>query len=595
MKRFLSGFGVCVAFVLCACGDDTGGPTAEFDAGIDAMAQADGNVAEDGYTPRDSEVIDGAPMPCGNGVVDTGESCDDANEDDTDACRNTCVFACGDGVVQASETCDTAILSGSGACVSSCDDHDPCTTDMLVGTPCSRSCAHGLITANVAGDACCTDGTSSLEDSDCDTACGNGVLEADELCDPGIVDGPGACPTSCNDAIACTLDRLVTTSRCVVRCEHEEVLDTTPLDGCCPSGATPAMDSDCSPTCGDGSITGSESCDTALPSGAGACPSSCDDMDACTEDLLVSEATCSDACSHTVTREHRAGDSCCSPGATYAIDTDCASICGNSLIEPGEECDDGNRASTDGCDAACAREDVRTIFMFDTMVVRDPHPYLSIGVCVDGTTLINTQVGGALLTDQQPVDGWLDFSVLTSFTPLDPSAASTPVQVGGADCIAPLETTRCSESRGDGLADGIALNMRVGECLAPLAGTTNASYGPIATPVDNCFSTSIPSLIVDLSGITIELHNVQVGAQYSGAPATQLVNGLLMGFLSEADAELSTIPPDVVLLGGTPLASLLPGSSMCCAVTDDRDTLPDGTRGWYFYFNFTAYVVPELS
>ena len=34
-----------------------------------------------------------APLPtCGNGMVDAGESCDDANLDETDDCLNSCSF-----------------------------------------------------------------------------------------------------------------------------------------------------------------------------------------------------------------------------------------------------------------------------------------------------------------------------------------------------------------------------------------------------------------------------------------------------------------------------------------------------------------------
>ena len=44
---------------------------------------------------------------CGNGVVDTGEECDDGNDVDTDSCRNRCLSAiCGDGVVSDDEGCD---------------------------------------------------------------------------------------------------------------------------------------------------------------------------------------------------------------------------------------------------------------------------------------------------------------------------------------------------------------------------------------------------------------------------------------------------------------------------------------------------------
>src|SRR5690348_16679446 len=45
---------------------------------------------------------------CGNGVLDSGEQCDDGNLTDTDACLSTCEFnVCGDGVINTGvEECD---------------------------------------------------------------------------------------------------------------------------------------------------------------------------------------------------------------------------------------------------------------------------------------------------------------------------------------------------------------------------------------------------------------------------------------------------------------------------------------------------------
>ena len=46
---------------------------------------------------------------CGDGVVDTGEGCDDgANNSDSGTCYTTCILAssCGDGVVDTGEGCD---------------------------------------------------------------------------------------------------------------------------------------------------------------------------------------------------------------------------------------------------------------------------------------------------------------------------------------------------------------------------------------------------------------------------------------------------------------------------------------------------------
>ena len=58
-------------------------------------------------------------MDLGNGVIDAGEECDDANLDDLDGCSNSCVLAaCGDGTlnIAANEICD------GGGQTAACDD-----------------------------------------------------------------------------------------------------------------------------------------------------------------------------------------------------------------------------------------------------------------------------------------------------------------------------------------------------------------------------------------------------------------------------------------------------------------------------------------
>ena len=106
----------------------------------------------------------GAPNPpcgqafCGNGVPEGDEACDAgaANSDtEPDACRTTCVAAgCGDGVTDAGEECD--------------DGND------------------------VAGDGCETDcKVTGTQD------CGNGIVEAPEECDDGNADETDGCTSGC--------------------------------------------------------------------------------------------------------------------------------------------------------------------------------------------------------------------------------------------------------------------------------------------------------------------------------------------------------------------------------------------------------------
>ena len=57
---------------------------------------------------------------CGNGEVDSGETCDDGTVAD-DGCTNACQLpACGDGLVQTGEACDDANVDDTDQCLSTC-------------------------------------------------------------------------------------------------------------------------------------------------------------------------------------------------------------------------------------------------------------------------------------------------------------------------------------------------------------------------------------------------------------------------------------------------------------------------------------------
>jgi hypothetical protein len=98
-----------------------------------------------------------------------------------------------------------------------------------------------------------------------------------------------------------------------------------------------------------------------------------------------------------------------------------------------------------------------------------------------------------------------------------------------------------------------------------------------------------------------------VSATYSGGtPATTLVSGVVTGFLSEREASDILLPDTLPApLGGAPLYTVLQAAGAtvvnssgqtvrsACNVgggghEDDRDTLPDGTRGFWFFINFTG-------
>jgi len=393
MMRVGAGFwslGVVVALVAagCSCSSDT---VPDLDTGPDVGLPTDtggrdvGPQGDTGPRPDTGPGVDMGPQP------DTGMSGADMGMSVVDSGGSQC----GNGVVDTGETCDTAIAAGmAGACPTTCNDSMACTTDMMTGSACTAACTHTPITTAGPMDGCCPPGATPGTDPDCMAGCGNGFVDSGETCDTAIPAGmTGACPTlaSCNDGVACTTDALAG-SMCTAMCTHTAI--TTPSgmmsDGCCPSGATHATDVDCPITCGNGVVDSGETCDTAIPAGmAGACPTvaTCNDGMACTTDMLVGGGTCTAACSHTAITMPVNGDGCCPPGANHNNDNDCVAMCGNAVIEPpgetcdppspgtcdatchvivaacgdgmlqtGEDCDDGNTRNLDGCSSSCHYE-----------------------------------------------------------------------------------------------------------------------------------------------------------------------------------------------------------------------------------------------
>jgi hypothetical protein len=373
--------------------------------------------AKDGCCPTgcDAKTDADCSASCGNGVVEAGESCDTAipvgkagacpqSCDDKIACTvdtvvgsgcnvacsnapisscsglkqdgccptgcNSgsdvdCPASCGNGVLDKGETCDTKIPAGQqGACptAKSCDDSNACTLDKLVGSGCTVACSNAPISScsGKAKDGCCPAGCNANSDADCSATCGNGVVELGETCDTKIPAGQqGACPLSCDDGAACTLDKLVG-SGCNVSCSNTPIsaCGGKAKDGCCPAGCNANSDADCSASCGNGVLEAGESCDTKIPAGqTGACPTAadCDDSIACTADKLVGSG-CSAACSNTAISACIGGakDGCCPVGCNANSDADCSASCGNGVLEQGETCDTKIPAGQTGaCPQSC--------------------------------------------------------------------------------------------------------------------------------------------------------------------------------------------------------------------------------------------------
>lgn len=193
---------------------------------------------------------------CGNGVVDSGEQCDDGNRFGGDCCSGYCQFeAAGSACAADVNECTDDICNGAGACThpnntSPCDDGNACTqTDTCQAGACSGT-----------NPVQCTALDQCHDAGSCDPATG-------ACSNPAKADG-----TSCDDGDACTLEE-------------------------CRSGICLAIDT----PCGDGTVDGAcgEACDDGGDNGANACCSDdcrlvdgdadsiCDRDDPCTGPALT--------------------------------------------------------------------------------------------------------------------------------------------------------------------------------------------------------------------------------------------------------------------------------------------------------------------
>jgi len=401
--------------VLLDCGDGNRTPDEACDDGNDMAGDgcADDCTVEDGWLCSSS----GCKATCGDGELHGTETCDDANLASGDGCSAACrvepffdcgtaepsvcasIIVCGDGVLHPGEVCDPGI-AGQDACYSpsenvalACKGFDSGVVDPAV-------CNNGIVEFMEECDGAVTGCTNCTVDDGyvCPATgvcfrlpeCGDGLLQAGEECDLGLVSGPGCVGCVVQPNSFCSGEPSVCVQSICgddYRAPDEECDDGpgtqmnpgTPVggDGCsatctietgwaCPPGI------DCLPVCGDGVLTGNEECETAHaaacqncklvpgfdcgnglmnPCTATACGNgsasdpigSAEPGEGCDDGNLVA----GDGCGPTCQRE---------PTVTVGPNPTVSSTCGDGLKTANEGCDDGNNTPGDGCSAACARE-----------------------------------------------------------------------------------------------------------------------------------------------------------------------------------------------------------------------------------------------
>jgi len=123
--------------------------------------------------------------PCGNGLLEPGEDCDDANVVSGDGCSSSChLESCGDGHLDDGEECDDGNALAGDGCSITCRIEPGCGNGRLEE---GEECDDGN---HVPADGC----SMSCRD---EHVCGDGTLQPGEECDDGnLVSGDG-CSTAC--------------------------------------------------------------------------------------------------------------------------------------------------------------------------------------------------------------------------------------------------------------------------------------------------------------------------------------------------------------------------------------------------------------
>jgi fibro-slime domain-containing protein len=176
------------------------------------------------------------------------------------------------------------------------------------------------------------------------TGCGDGIIQAGEVCDDGNSMSGDGCSADCK---------------------------TVEQGYACPHPGDPCVST---VKCGDGKVTGTETCDDGNAHGGDGCSADCQvepgwqcntpgehcTADACGDGIVAGNEQCDDGnaadgdgCSATCTLEPGFA---CAPQGSPPRSVCHATTCGDGVKEGFEQCDDGNLVPFDGCSPTCTVE-----------------------------------------------------------------------------------------------------------------------------------------------------------------------------------------------------------------------------------------------
>ncbi|AKT39081.1 uncharacterized protein CMC5_032280 [Chondromyces crocatus] len=335
--------------------DDNGGVVCD-GAGQCIPAVCGDGVTEGAEVCDDGNLIDGdgcdsncRPTGCGNGVQTAGEQCDDGNAINGDGCDVNCtVSACGNGIRAGAEECDDGNTADGDGCDANCEiwPNYVCT-----GTP--SVCSLGI-------ELYCNDGTDNdgdglvdCADPDCAAACdatflGCGTNRA--LLVVPAKDVPAAIPDQGSVSSHVELLSSPYVMRAAVRFNITHTFDADiDLSLLSPGGLNFDLTSDNGSSGQNYQNTLLDTaCSTAVTSGS-APFAGCYRPETSLASLLGQNA----AGTWTLTAADDAAQDVGTLNSWSLILCTVPLTCGNGVLDPGEECDDGNFDDTDACRSTC--------------------------------------------------------------------------------------------------------------------------------------------------------------------------------------------------------------------------------------------------
>ena len=367
LATWLAGSAVIAGGVVFASFTGCGGSS-------NSLAPSSDGGGDDGSdaTSQDSSMDATKPM-CGDGVVAGLEQCDDGAKNGTagDPCTSDCTWVCASDGGQPS--CNTGdICTGAGTCTA----QHTCVTG--TAPEAGTSCGTGMICRNM---------TCAM------AVCGDGIVTSPEECDDGSNNGKAGdgCNSSCMWVCVATVPArdCVPTDPCAGQgtCTAMHTCtagtpegDGTPCGGGTDGGvADAAAGSVCkggmcvSPMCGDGIVESGEQCDWGSANGPGTgCEANCTfscatSPNSCvTTDLCAGTNTCTVISGPSSVASTDKGQKCelgtpppngtaCMNGGTCQNGVCQTALCGNGIVDTGEQCDWGtaNNVAGSGCNPDC--------------------------------------------------------------------------------------------------------------------------------------------------------------------------------------------------------------------------------------------------